>query len=78
MISEKMKINDCVTIQVAFYFVPVCFKVCSHLKNSGSARDQMMSIRAYIGITCNCPHPQTYCFNLSAPCDLLSRTNIVL
>lgn len=58
MISEKMKINDCVTIQVAFYFVPVCFKVCSHLKNSGSARDQMMSISAYIGITCNCPHPR--------------------
>lgn len=24
MISEKMKINDCVTLQVGLYFVPVC------------------------------------------------------
>lgn len=27
-----MKINDCVTLQVGLYFVPVCFKLCSHLK----------------------------------------------
>lgn len=56
MISEKMKINDCVTLQVGLYFVPVCFKLCSHLKKSESLSRPDHVLSEPIGITCNCPH----------------------
>lgn len=51
-----MKINDCVTLQVGLYFVPVCSKLCSHLKKSESLSRPDHVLSEPIGITCNCPH----------------------